>query len=250
VHPEHRRRGAGRALYEYAVRLVRDQGRKRLIGESISTPPGAAQTGPGDAFAAAIGAHAALADVRRRLDVTALDQAGLDRLLDAARARADGYSLVRWTGRTPDGYADDVAYLDSRLTEDAPLGDLTWEPPKPDVTRLRGVEAALAARRNRSYHSGMRHDATGRLVAWTMLAFTATSAWHAFQQITLVEPRHRGHRLGTIVKIENLRYALVHEPGLRVIDTYNAAVNDHMISINEAMGFRVVGGLNSWQSAV
>jgi RimJ/RimL family protein N-acetyltransferase len=72
----------------------------------------------------------------------------------------------------------------------------------------------------------------------------------AWQLITLVDPDHRGHRLGTVVKIENLRYILSHEPALRVIDTYNAAVNDHMISINEAMGFRPVDGLVSWQQSI
>ena len=159
-------------------------------------------------------------------------------------------SIVRWRGRTPDEYAADVAYLDSRLIGDAPLGDLTWEPPTPDVTRLRGMEAALDARGLYSYNCGARHDATGRLVAWTALGRNTSCDWHAFQQITLVEPRHRGHRLGTIVKIENLRHIRVHEPALRFIDTYNAAVNDYMISINEAMGFRAVAGLNSWQVTI
>jgi hypothetical protein len=50
-----------------------------------------------------------------------------------------------------------------------------------------------------------------------------------------------------IVKIENLRYARSHEPGLEVIDTFNAAANDHMIAINESMGFRKVDGWTQWQ---
>jgi GNAT superfamily N-acetyltransferase len=248
VLPAYRRRGVGRALHEYAVRVVRGLGRKRIIGMSVAPLPGGpARSEPGTPFAAALGAKAALADVRRRLDVTALDEAGLDRLLEAARPRAAGYSLVRWQGAVPAEYVDDVAYLDGRLLEDAPMGDLEWEPEKVDAARVRAVEAARVVRGRRGYHAGMRDDETGRLVAWTMLDFGATSPWHAFQQITIVEPRHRGHRLGTIVKVENLRYAMAHEPGLRVVDTWNAAVNDHMISINEAMGFRPVDGWNSWQ---
>ena len=80
-----------------------------------------------------------------------------------------------------------------------------------------------------------------------MIDVGATPDWHAFQQITIVDPDHRGHRLGTIAKIENLRYAMSHEPALRIIDTWNAAVNDHMISINEAIGFRPVDSWNNWQ---
>jgi hypothetical protein len=61
---------------------------------------------------------------------------------------------------------------------------------------------------------------------------------------------NRGHRLGTIVKIANLRHAMAGEPALRVINTWNAAVNDHMISINEALGFRPVDALVNWQQEV
>jgi GNAT superfamily N-acetyltransferase len=248
VHPRRRRRGVGRALHERAVRLFHEQGRRRVMGESPAAlsggPPG---TDAGSAFAIAMGARAALTDVRRRLDVTRLDHVGLARLLDAARSRAEGYSLVRWQGSAPQEYVDDVAYLDSRLLQDAPLGDLEWEPQKVDAARVRAAEEALRARGRRCYHSGMRHDATGQIVAWTMLDFGATNRWHAFQQITIVEPRHRGHRLGVIVKIGNLRYAMAYEPELRAVDTWNAAANEHMISINEAIGFRPADRWYNWQ---
>jgi GNAT superfamily N-acetyltransferase len=250
VHPDHRRRGVGTALYGYAVRQLRELGRKRMIGEVASMNPDAAPTAPGDAFAAAMGAKLGLADVRRRLDLATLDEPELDRLFTAGLTRSEGYSIVRWQGRTPEEYLADVAYLDSRLVEDAPLGDLPWEPAKPDVGRWRAIEEALDARGQYWYNCGARHDATGRLVAWTAIGRNAGCDWHAFQQITLVEPRHRGHRLGTIVKIDNLRHVRENEPALRVIDTYNAAVNDYMISINEAMGFRAVAGLNSWQATL
>ncbi|MFY1674870.1 GNAT family N-acetyltransferase [Plantactinospora sp. WMMB334] len=250
VHPGYARRGVGRALYEYAVRMLRDLGRKRVIGEVVNMNPDAAATMPGDAFAAAMGARPALADVRRRLDLTALDEPALDRLFTEGMARAGGYSIVRWRGDTPEEYAADVAYLDSRLIEDAPIGDLTWEPASPDVPRLREMEAVHRARGLEWYSSAARHDATGRLVAWTAISMNEGCDWHAFQQITLVEPGHRGHRLGTVIKIDNLRHIREHEPALRVIDTFNAASNDYMISINEALGFRAVAGLNTWQATL
>ena len=82
------------------------------------------------------------------------------------------------------------------------------------------------------------HEASGRLVAWTLLDVYETAPWHAYQQITLVDPAHRGRRLGLLVKIENL---LVRprrtSRQLRVIDTFNAEANSYMIAINEAMGF-------------
>lgn len=251
VHPAHRRHGVGRALHEYALGLLRNLGRKRVTGNSES--PLAGETdgpAPGTGFATAMGATDALAEVRRRLDITTIDWAALDELLASARDRADGYSVVRWLGRTPEEYVDDVAYLDGRLLEDAPIGDLECEPEQVDANRIRGVEAGWAARGRRIVSAGMRHEASGRLVAFTVLDLDGSTPWHAFQQITLVDPEHRGHRLGTIIKIENLRAALAYEPALRMVDTFNAGTNEHMISINEAMGFRPVDLWHNWQLTI
>ena len=114
--------------------------------------------------------------------------------------------LVRWIDLAPDELLDDVAYLDSRLLLDAPMGDLDWEPQKIDADRIRAQRRGRDQRAGRAqYHTGAVHEETGRLVAWTTLDTGATSKWHSFQNITIVEPRHRGHRLGAIVKVENLR---------------------------------------------
>ncbi|MDQ7906639.1 GNAT family N-acetyltransferase [Phytohabitans sp. ZYX-F-186] len=248
VHPEHRRRGVGRALYEHVQAMVRGAGRKRLMGMSVeSLPGGVARDEAGGAFATAMGAKGALTDVRRRLDVTKLDEDGLRQQLAAAWERAAGYSLVKWRGATPDEIIDDIAYLDGRLLSDAPMGDLDWEAEKVDADRIRANDAVAAARGRRRYNTAVRHDESGKVVAFTTIDFPGTVDWHAFQQITIVEPTHRGHRLGTVVKLENLGYTRAHEPGLRAIDTWNAGVNDHMISINEAMGFRPVDGWQNWQ---
>lgn len=250
VHPRFRRRGVGRALFEYAASVVRDLGRKRFSGMAVEALPGGVARDPaGAAFGAAMGAQPALLEVRRRLDVTQLDERALDEQLADAWRKADGYSLVRWRETAPDEYVDDIAYLDGRLLTDAPLGDLGWEGENIDAARIRATERVIQARGKRRYNIGVRHDESGRLVAFTTLD-TSDIEWHAFQQITLVEPKHRGHRLGTIVKIENLRFMREHEPSVRMIDTWNAGVNDHMIRINEAMGFRPVEGWQNWQIAV
>jgi hypothetical protein len=60
-----------------------------------------------------------------------------------------------------------------------------------------------------------------------------------FQYLTAVLAGHRGHRLGLLVKTANLELVLGHEPGLRSIVTGNAGPNDHMITINDMLGFRV-----------
>ncbi|WDZ85594.1 GNAT family N-acetyltransferase [Micromonospora cathayae] len=249
VHPAYRRRGFGRALLEYAIRTLRELGRKRLIGPTVGPLPGGVyRPDHGRGFAATVGAKPALPEVRRRLEIANLDHAALDALVADACNRAAGYRTVCWQETTPEEYLDDVAYLDSRLILDAPLGDLTMEPDRVDAERIRGTERVLAARGRRAYHHGVLHEATGRVVAWTMLDLHPTELpWQSFQQITIVDPEHRGHRLGLLCKIENLRYALAHEPQLRVIDTWNAASNSYMIAVNEQMGFRAVDAWMEWQ---
>jgi GNAT superfamily N-acetyltransferase/RimJ/RimL family protein N-acetyltransferase len=248
VHPDQRRHGVGRALFTYGCDVARTAGRKRALAmTSGPLPGGVPRDEAGAAFATAMGMHAALGDVRRRLEVAAIDRAEHDRLLDEGWAKAAGYSMVQWEGAVPEEYIEDIARLDSSFLAETPLGDLELEPEKVDAARIRDVEATRRHYGSRDYNTGLRHDATGRIVAWTNVNFRKTIPWHGNQAITLVDPRHRGRRLGIIAKIENLRFVLEQEPDLRVIDTWNAAINEHMIAINEAMGFRAVDAFTSWQ---
>jgi len=242
VHPAYRRRGVGRALHAYTVDLLRDEGRKRYAARTPDATPGVA-------FATAMGARPALADVRRRLDLSAVDDEAHADLLAQAWHKADGYRLVQWRDAVPEELAADVGYLDARLVTDAPLGDLVWEPEAIDTARIREGEQARRVRGIRSYSTGAL-DPTGRLVALTAVGLQRSIEWHAYQWITIVDPDHRGHRLGTVVKLENLAYARRGEPALRVVDTWNAAVNDNMISINKTMGFRAAETWVNWQQEV
>jgi GNAT superfamily N-acetyltransferase len=251
VHPAYRRRGVGRALHAHAVARARARGRRLLIGEYTTTLPGGAPRDSAfQAFAEAVGAKAALPEVRRRLDLDTADTAGWEGLLTAARPHAEGYSTVWWTDAVPEAYAADVAALDSRLVLDAPMGDLDMEAPKIDADRHRAGERTHRAWGRHSYHVGGRHDATDRLVAWTFIGLDADTLTHAWQQITIVDPAHRGHRLGIISKVENLRQVVAAEPALRHINTWNAQENAHMIAINEQLGFRAIDGWVCWQQEI
>lgn len=247
-HPDHRHAGAGRALFQHVTEEVRAAGRHRIMGMSVeSLPDGPHRLADGARFARALGAHGALNDVRRRLDVSGPHAAQWDTLLAQAWSKAGGYSLLQWRDRAPDDAAADLAYLEGRLTLDAPNGDLAWEPERHDAARLRAVEDNRMACGTRTYHSAVRHDASGRVVGWSYLVMNRSHVMHAGQGTTLVDPDHRGRRLGTVVKVANLRYAMAAEPALRYVDTWNADTNHHMIAINEALGFRAVDVWVNWQ---
>jgi GNAT superfamily N-acetyltransferase len=163
---------------------------------------------------------------------------------------APGYSAVYWRDQAPEEHLSDIGRLDGRLVTDAPMGDLVVEAPNIDAERMRDYEEVSVLRGERKYHTGIRHDATSALVAWTTLVVESTIPYHAWQNITIVDPEHRGHRLGMWTKVANLRYLMRHEPAVRTIDTWNAVVNAHMIAINEAVGFRPVDSWGMWQQEI
>ncbi len=242
VAPGYRRRGLGRELYAFAIEAARRHGRIRLTADTVAALPGGVPRDPaGPAFARAMGAEAALAEVRRRLDLSTVDLGAL------AAPEAPGYSVVFWRDVAPEEYFADLAWLDRQLMTDAPHGKLVWEVPAADAERIRDDQEVRQARGSRCYHAAIRHDPTGALVAWTTLAFDPTVSDQAWQFVTVVDPAHRGRRLGLWVKLANLRRTARAEPALRVIDTWNAAANRHMIAINEALGFRAVDAWDHWQ---
>lgn len=153
---------------------------------------------------------------------------------------ADGYSLVRWRDAVPDEIVGDVAALQGRLMVDAPTGDLAVERQRYDAERMRAQERTERGRGFRWYSTAARHDPTGRIVARTKLSFEAADDTHARQRITIVEPAHRGHRLGLTVKAANHAFARANEPAVRVVDAWNAEENTHMRAVNAMLGFQPV----------
>jgi GNAT superfamily N-acetyltransferase len=245
VAPEYRRRGVGRALLDHLRAEATQQGRIRLIA-TVEQPLDPAAPDPAGQFAAASGAVLALVETRRRLDVGSVDPAVLAQLDEQARAKSRGYSLVQWVGATPARWLDGMAYLVGRMSTDAPMDGLTWEQEAYDAARMQARDAACLACGLHTVTSAAV-DGTGRLVAFTQIVGYATSRWYADQWDTIVAPEHRGHRLGTLVKVANLQLARAQRPELRVIDTANADSNPYMVGINEAMGFRPYRRMGEWQ---
>ena len=82
-------------------------------------------------------------------------------------------------------------------------------------------------------------DGDGNVVAYTDIVVARHDPDFCFQWGTLVDRPHRGHRLGLAVKVANLQALQAsHTADGRRLVTWNAEVNDHMIAINERLGFR------------
>ncbi len=248
VHPQARRRGVGRALLDVALQRARDEQRTCVMGEVPRRLNGNQPAEcPGAAFAEAAGAKEALAETCRVLDLDGLGEARLEALETEARARAGGYDVVQWSGPAPDELVPDLAWLTSRLSTDAPLGDLAWEEENWDVERYREEEAGALARDYAWVTTAARHMESGRLVAYSDIGVSIHRPEIAHQWTTIVDRAHRGHRLGMLIKVGNLRLLRREQPAAQRIVTRNADSNAHMLAINLAMGFRPVAKWSEWQ---
>jgi GNAT superfamily N-acetyltransferase len=240
-----RRRGVGTQMAQFLLDLVRAEGRRVAIGIA-GAPLGG--TSPGNEMAVRMGATAALVSVRRQLRLDELDRAELEARCKGLREEHGApYDLVSWVDTCPDHLVDGAAALVPRVMSDSPQGELDVEDEVWDVARYREYEAMFVARRRHQLATAAVERATGRFVAFTDLNVPFSEHRVVAQFGTVVEPDHRGHRLGLAVKTRNLINLLDAYPDAQSVQTYNAAENVHMIAVNEALGFRAVERSTHWQ---
>jgi RimJ/RimL family protein N-acetyltransferase len=192
-----------------------------------------------------VGFDLALTEVQRELRLPVGDSV-LAGLADGAARAHTAYTLRSWVGPVPDDLLEGWARLTSTLVTEAPMGDLEVEQEAVSTDAVREHEAVIE-RQGRTKYNTVAISASGEVVAYSDLATTIHEPDRAYQWGTLVDPAHRGHRLGVAVKVANLRLLQAERPDLARLTTYNAEVNSHMIGVNEAMGFRPVARLGDFQ---
>ena len=237
VHPDVRRRGHGTAMLESALAHVTDAGRSRVFFEVPSSyPTGEPAAGP---LLRSVGARPVLKEVRRLADLT-------NRPTLAAPV-ADGYRIVQWVDHAPDELVDGLAVCCARMSTDAPQEDMEWEPEVWDGARYREKEQAAIARSRVRYAAAAVHVDSGQVVAMTDIGVSRHVPEVGYQWDTIVLTEHRGHGLGLAMKARNHDLLVESSPQTRWLNTWNAEVNDHMIAINERLGYRPVEYWTEWQ---
>ncbi len=233
VHPDSRGRGHGLAMQEHLEQVALTMGRTKLGSDAWEGSPGVA-------FAERSGYVAASKAVNRRQHLSDIPLERIKELYADAEAAATSYELVRLVGRTPDDMIDQVAEMSAAIN-DAPLDDLDIEDEVYAPQRIRNYESALELRGQRFYRLLARHRDTGELAGHTIVAVPEEQPELGDQHDTSVVRSHRGHRLGLLLKSGmNLWLAEV-EPQLQTVDTWNAESNDHMVAVNEQLGYRWMG---------
>jgi GNAT superfamily N-acetyltransferase len=241
VHPARRRAGLGSALFRHGAERARQLGRTTMSGDALEGSPGAA-------FARAQRGRPGITEVRRILRLNEIPPGQLTRLRQTAETAATGYQLLIWDGPAPEEELPALAAIY------ADAGDMPrnpgHEPPQWDVDRARLDDRRAAVLGLRQYTVTAQSIATGELAGLTELAVEPEHDTWGFQELTVVARRHRGHRLGLLVKVAMLELLAEREPQLAQILTGNAGENEHMIAINAQLGFEVLDQFPSWEVEV
>lgn len=239
VLPEARRRGYGSALMSRLMAEVRAAGRRSpaMGGWDSATTRG---------FAAQHGFSPKLVEVCRRHVLADTDWELVRRLRDEAAAKAADYEVIRIAGRTPAELLPAVAEMTAAIN-DAPNDDLDLEPEVFTPERVEKYELSTEAT-SKLFRLIARHRPTGVLAGHTVVAVEKDRPWIGEQDDTSVVGAHRGHRLGLWLKTEMALWLHAAAPELATIDTWNAKSNRHMIEVNEALGYQVLGESINFQT--
>lgn len=238
VVPAERRRGVGSALLGNLERRAREEGRTQLAGES-SVPFAEREDGPTMRFAFKNGFRVAITEIYRTLELP-LPGGLLEEIGAEAGPLHDGYTIESYVGSVPEPLQPSYCDLFNLLPTEAPSGDFAWEADSmtPEIYRERN--ALLVRAHRRKFTTVAVRD--GRVDAFTDLVETAGET-RAAQWYTIVDPAHRGHRLGAAVKVANLAEVIRARPDLTRVDTANAETNANMVAINDRLGFRPVAAV-------
>ena len=245
--PGHTREGHAAAMLAHVERVARERGRSVLVG-MVGWPHDLGPDGtgsPGRELARSAGYDLALGDVKRVLRLPVADGV-LEELAAEAASHHSGYELRSWVGPVPGELLAGWARLDALVETEAPTGELEIEPLTEDPALVREEEAMVAAQGRTTYHS-VALDAAGTVVAYTVVVTTVHEPGRAYQWGTMVDRAARGHRLGTAVKVANLRLLQERAPDIALLSTYNAESNAHMIAVNDRLGFVPVARMGEFQ---
>lgn len=239
VDPAHRRHGVGGALLEHLAARAHSEGRTELLVDA-DVPPGSAGDHPYERFATSAGYALSNTEINRHLSLPVAPGL-LDRLREAARPHwEDGYHLETHEGGLPEHLVPSYCDVSNQLAVDAPTGVVDFEAESLTPERYRGYIELEAEQQRQRVTTVAVHSGSGHVVAYTDVVLPSGAPTRVWQWGTLVHREHRGHRLGTAVKVENLHYVQQHHRERELVTTSNDETNRWMVEINERLGFEVV----------
>ncbi|MEV8372706.1 bifunctional GNAT family N-acetyltransferase/NUDIX hydrolase [Kribbella sp. NPDC056861] len=228
VAPADRRRGVATALWGWARSRAADLERTIFQCE-LAVPEGfTPDTWPGSVFAAKLGF--AVENVEDHL-VVELPWTG-----SVEVEPLDGYVLTSWAGPCPEEHLQALADLQTAMDRDVPTGGMTKDLVPWDAEKMRARQERTA--RNYLTLYTMAQTTDGAPAGYTIIYLPKANPDAAQQDDTLVLREHRGHNLGTHLKLANLAQLAQHRTTQTLLHTWTAETNTPMQKVNARFGFQ------------
>jgi GNAT superfamily N-acetyltransferase len=235
VRPDRTREGVGRRLVEELEVVAAGDGRTTIQSEAY-LPPGRSGTGP-ELFARAMGYDVASRESMKEL--TLADYVARRDELAASTPVPEGYRILAFDTVCPEEHLASFGRLLGTLVSEIPLGELDLEASEWTPERIREAEQ-LQVSVGRHVHTALALAPDGSVAGVSDVRVDDTDRRHAQVGITIVDPAHRGRRLGLALKLATHDLAVATYPDLVSVDTSNAEVNTQMNAVNEALGYRTI----------
>jgi GNAT superfamily N-acetyltransferase len=232
--PDRTREGIGRRVVSELEVIAAGDGRTTIQSEAYLPPDGSAAV---EHFAASLGYAVASRESIKELTLT--DFADRRDALAAEAVAARGYRIITFDTVCPDEHLESFGHLLGMLMDEVPLGELDLEASEWSPERIRDAEQRQVDI-GRHVHTAMAIAPDGAVAGVSDVRIDDDDPVHGQVGITLVDPAHRGHRLGLALKLATHDLAVTTYPELIALDTSNAEVNTWMNAVNESLGYRTI----------
>ena len=232
--PDRTREGIGRRVVSELELIAAGDGRTTIQSEAYLPPGGSAGA---EHFATAMGYAVASRESIKELTLTDFTDRRDALAVEAGAAR--DFRILTFDTVCPDEHLESFGRLLGMLMDEVPLGELDlgasdWSP-----ERIRAAEQRLLDI-GRHSHTALAIAPDGAVAGVSDVRMDDDDPVHGQVGITIVDPAHRGHRLGLALKLATHDLAVATYPELVVLDTSNAEVNTSMNAVNAALGYRTI----------
>jgi hypothetical protein len=181
-------------------------------------------------------------DVASRESIKELTLTDFVERRDALAASApvpDGYRVITFDTVCPDEHVASFGRLLGMLMSEVPLGELDLEASEWTPERIRAAEQRQVDT-GRHVQTAMAIAPDGSVAGVSDVRVDDSDPVHGQVGITIVDPAHRGRRLGLALKLATHDLVVATYPDLVSVDTSNAEVNTWMYAVKEALGYRTI----------
>ena len=241
VLPEYRRKGLATRLLEPLKELARQHGKSALSLDSTDRLPS------GQEFLTHIGAEQGLVGHVNRLDLHDLNRNLMQKWVQQADERVQGFHLLFFEGVPPDLWMDSYCQMFTHIMETQPHGSIEF-PFKVATPELVRELFKLDEEAGRRFWTLVAiEDATRRIVGYTELSFHPRLPQLITQGATCVFTEFRNRGIGRWLKASLVLKLMAELAEAHWVVTGNADVNAPMLKINYEMGYKPCETTAFWQ---